>query len=97
MNKEIIRLNRIKVEKELYDKDIEYYKNNGIYLEYDKENSNVVYILYIIKNDNIYIPQGDLHRLENIGKNPLKIIEIQIGENISEDDIERLEDDFGRV
>ena len=54
MNKEIIRLNRIKVEKNIFDKDIEYYKNNGIYLEYDKENSNIVYILYIIKNENIY-------------------------------------------
>ena len=40
---------------------------------------------------------GDLHRLENIGKNLLKIVEIQIGEKISEDDIERLEDDFGRI
>ncbi len=49
------------------------------------------------KNDNIFIPQGDLHRLENIGKDLLKIVEIQIGKKISEDDIERLEDDFGRV
>ena len=49
------------------------------------------------KNDNIFIPQGDLHRLENIGKDLLTIVEIQIGEKISEDDIERLEDDFGRI
>ena len=49
------------------------------------------------ENDNIFIPQGDLHRLENIGEQLLKIIEIQIGNNISEDDIERLEDDFGRI
>ena len=49
------------------------------------------------KNDNIFIPQGDLHRLENIGDNHLTIIEIQIGNEISEDDIERIEDDFGRV
>ena len=48
-------------------------------------------------NDNIFIPQGDLHRLENIGKKNLTIVEIQIGEKISEDDIERLEDDFGRI
>ena len=39
----------------------------------------------------------DLHRLENIGENLLTLVEIQIGEKISEDDIERLEDDFGRV
>ena len=35
------------------------------------------------KNDNIFIPQGDLHRLENIGKDLLTIVEIQIGEKIS--------------
>ncbi len=49
------------------------------------------------KNDNIFIPQGDLHRLENIGNDLLTLIEIQIGKKISEDDIERLEDDFGRI
>ena len=49
------------------------------------------------KNDNIFIPQGDIHRLENIGQNHLTLIEIQIGKKISEEDIERLEDDFGRI
>ena len=49
------------------------------------------------KTDNIFIPQGDLHRLENIGDKILTLIEIQIGEKISEEDIERLEDDFGRA
>ena len=49
------------------------------------------------KNDNIFIPQGDIHRLENIEQDHLTLIEIQIGKEISEDDIERLEDDFGRV
>ena len=49
------------------------------------------------KTDNIFIPQGDLHRLENIGDEILTLIEIQIGEKISEEDIDRLEDDFGRV
>ena len=49
------------------------------------------------ENDNIFIPQGDLHRLENIGDNLLKLIEIQIGHHISEEDIERIEDDFGRI
>ena len=49
------------------------------------------------ENDNIFIPQGDLHRLENVGEKALKLIEIQIGDKISEDDIERLEDDFGRI
>ncbi len=48
-------------------------------------------------NDNIFIPKGDLHRLENIGHNNLILVEIQIGDKILEEDIERLEDDFGRI
>ena len=51
----------------------------------------------LFKNDNIFIPKGDIHRLENIGTELLKLIEIQIGDEISEEDIERLEDDFGRL
>ena len=38
-----------------------------------------------------------LHRLENTHSHNLLIVEIQIGEIISEDDIERIEDDYGRV
>lgn len=49
------------------------------------------------ENENIFIPKGDLHRLENIGDQLLTLVEIQIGNEISEDDIERIEDDFGRV
>tara|TARA_B100000965_G_scaffold403643_1_gene432322 strand:+ start:1653 stop:2432 length:780 start_codon:yes stop_codon:yes gene_type:complete len=47
--------------------------------------------------DNIFIPKGSLHRLENTHSHNLLIVEIQIGEIISEDDIERIEDDYGRV
>ena len=47
--------------------------------------------------DNVYIPIKSLHRLENTGSHNLKIIEIQIGELISEDDIVRIEDDYGRA
>ncbi|MCX7998006.1 MAG: hypothetical protein N3A69_03515, partial [Leptospiraceae bacterium] len=39
---------------------------------------------------------GSLHRIENPGKIPLEIIEVQIGEYLEEDDIERFEDDYGR-
>jgi mannose-6-phosphate isomerase-like protein (cupin superfamily) len=35
--------------------------------------------------------------LENIGTKPLRLIEVQTGDQISEDDIVRVEDDFGRV
>ena len=47
--------------------------------------------------DNVYIPIKSLHRLENTGSQNLKIIEIRIGELISEDDIVRIEDDYGRA
>lgn len=43
------------------------------------------------------IPRGEVHRIENIGKENLSFIEIQTGDYFGEDDIERLEDDFGRV
>ena len=48
-------------------------------------------------NQSTYIPLGVKHRLESIGTKPLRLIEVQIGDLISEDDIVRVEDDFGRV
>jgi len=49
------------------------------------------------KNESSYIPVGAVHRLENPGKIPLEVIEVQNGDYLGEDDIERFEDDFGRV
>jgi mannose-6-phosphate isomerase len=43
------------------------------------------------------IPPMTLHRIANPGTEPLVLIEIQRGEYFGEDDIERFEDDFGRV
>lgn len=43
------------------------------------------------------IPRGTLHRIENTGKEDLVFIEIQMGDYFEEDDIERIEDDFGRI
>lgn len=40
---------------------------------------------------------NDLHRVENTGTANLVYIEVQIGEYFGEDDIERIEDDYGRV
>jgi len=45
-------------------------------------------------NQSIYIPKGKKHRLENIAKQPLRIVEVQTGSYLEEDDIERFEDDF---
>lgn len=51
---------------------------------------------FVEPNQSTYIPQNTKHRLENPGPLPLQIIEIQNGEYLEEDDIERLEDDYGR-
>jgi mannose-6-phosphate isomerase len=45
----------------------------------------------------IDIPLGAAHRVANMGEEPLVFIEVQHGEYFGEDDIERLDDDFGRV
>ncbi len=47
-------------------------------------------------NESIYIPVGAVHRIENCGKVPLKVIEVQVGEYLGEDDIVRIEDDWNR-
>lgn len=45
----------------------------------------------------IDIPLETLHRVESIGKEDLVVIEVQMGEYVGEDDIERVEDDYGRA
>lgn len=49
------------------------------------------------ENQSTYIPIGTVHRLENPGKFPLELIEIQSGGYLGEDDIVRFEDVYGRV
>jgi mannose-1-phosphate guanylyltransferase / mannose-6-phosphate isomerase len=49
------------------------------------------------ENESTFIPIGTKHRLENPGKVPLKMIEVRSGTYLSEDDIVRLEDTYGRV
>ncbi len=44
-----------------------------------------------------YIPLGIKHRLTNIGKTQLVLIEVQIGDYLGEDDIVRLDDEYGRT
>lgn len=50
----------------------------------------------IRENESIYIPMGEVHRLDNPGKVDLLLIEIQTGCYLGEDDIVRLEDDYRR-
>ena len=48
-------------------------------------------------NESTFIPLGSKHRLENPGQTPLRLIEVQSGSYLGEDDIVRFEDTYGRV
>src|SRR5450432_4061802 len=49
------------------------------------------------RNESTLIPMGELHRLENPGREDIHLIEVQCGDYFGEDDIERLEDRYGRA
>ena len=51
----------------------------------------------LTENQSIYIELGQVHRLENPGKVPLKLIAVQTGTYLGEDDIVRIEDVYQRV
>jgi mannose-1-phosphate guanylyltransferase/mannose-6-phosphate isomerase len=53
--------------------------------------------LMLTEDQSTYIPLGTAHRLENPGKIPLHLIEVQSGAYLGEDDIVRFEDSYGRV
>ncbi|MCL1049558.1 mannose-1-phosphate guanylyltransferase/mannose-6-phosphate isomerase [Shewanella abyssi] len=53
--------------------------------------------IIVTENESTYIPLGTIHALENPGKIPLEMIEVQTGSYLGEDDIVRFEDRYGRV
>ena len=53
--------------------------------------------LMLRENESIFIPLGTPHRLENPGRMPLNLIEVQSGAYLGEDDIVRLDDTYGRA
>lgn len=53
-------------------------------------------VRFVYSNQSIYIPKAIKHRLENPTNSPLKIVEIQTGNYLEEDDITRFSDDFMR-
>ncbi len=53
--------------------------------------------ILLSENQSTYIPIGVVHALENPGKLPLEMIEVQSGSYLGEDDIVRFEDKYGRV
>jgi mannose-1-phosphate guanylyltransferase len=48
-------------------------------------------------NESVFIPKGSIHRIENIYKEPVKIIEAQLGRTLKESDIVRYQDMYGRI
>ena len=48
-------------------------------------------------NESTFIPKGSKHRLSNLGDAPIELIEVQVGDYLGEDDIERYEDNYGRL
>ena len=53
--------------------------------------------ILLTENESTYIPLGTIHALENPGKIPLEMIEVQTGSYLGEDDIVRYEDRYGRI
>ncbi|OLF73717.1 mannose-1-phosphate guanyltransferase [Pseudoalteromonas haloplanktis] len=53
--------------------------------------------ILVTEDESTYIPLGTIHALENPGKIPLEMIEVQTGSYLGEDDIVRFEDRYGRV
>ncbi len=54
-------------------------------------------VFRLTADESTYVPLGTPHRLANPGPEPLEIIEVQSGEYLGEDDIVRLEDNYGRI
>ncbi|WP_187193541.1 MULTISPECIES: mannose-1-phosphate guanylyltransferase/mannose-6-phosphate isomerase [unclassified Methylobacterium] len=53
-------------------------------------------VVLVHENEAVYLPIGSMHRLNNPGKIPLELIEVQVGSYTGEDDIIRVEDIYGR-
>ena len=71
-----------------------YGEEDGAYAIVDT-NGEKTFILS--ENESTFIPVGVVHALENPGKVPLEMIEVQSGSYLGEDDIVRFEDLYGRV
>ena len=52
--------------------------------------------ILLTENESTFIPVGTIHSLENPGKIPLELVEVQSGSYLNEDDIVRFDDLYGR-
>lgn len=55
-----------------------------------------LHVMELSCGQHVDIARGDVHRLANPTDSPVEIIEVQFGDYLGEDDIERLQDDYGR-
>jgi mannose-6-phosphate isomerase len=53
-------------------------------------------IVIVGPNQYVHVQSGTIHRIENVGPDPLVVIEVQFGDYVGEDDIVRLHDDYSR-
>ena len=63
---------------------------------YDRREGDEPREKLVHEGESAFVPKGCRHRLENPGRVPLEIIEVQIGEYLGEDDINRVQDDYKR-
>ena len=54
-------------------------------------------IFFLKPGETIFIPRGTIHRIENVNRKPVKIMEAQLGLILKETDIVRYEDVYGRI
>lgn len=54
-------------------------------------------MIALVPGQSVDIPEGTLHRIANPGSEHVSFIEVQTGDYFEEDDIERFDDDFGRI
>lgn len=54
-------------------------------------------IVILSAHESFYVSKSEIHRLENPGKEPLELIEVQVGEYVGEDDVVRIEDIYQTI
>ena len=89
---------------------LSFHKNSSVSLQYHLHRSEFWVVVegvievtkgkdksILKRNESTYIEKNEIHKITNIGTRPAKIIEVQLGNYLSEDDIIRIEDQYGRI
>ena len=94
---EILRMLEFKPWKELSLQIHKYRSEHWVVLSGNAKILRATENIFLRENESTYIPKGTKHKISNHSDAPLKIIEVQFGDYIGEDDIERFEDIYGRT